>query len=486
MKCPGLVADDLSGFWRFSKPGDRDATGGTDGAVSGGIGAVSGRAVELCRGGRAARGQRAALPPAARPVRGKRRRGPDRSPASGRRAPVDRIEFVVEQYRTRYGDFTVKHFHEALQAEHGFALGYTWTKTVLQSRGLVAIAPRRAAHRKKRPRRPLPGMMLFQDGAPHAWLAGQAPLDLIVTLDDATSAIYSMFLVEEEGTASSFGGLDEVISRHGLFSSLYIDRGSHYFTTPKAGGTVDKQQPTQVGRALAELRIEHIPSYSPEARGRMERVFGTLQQRLPPLLRLNGITTIEAANRYLAETYLPEHNARFAVAGRGRQRLRAVRGRFAGHPVHQARTRGRTRQLCALRRTGLADPRAAAPPSLRQGDRPGARVSRSHNRAVPRPQVPCRLHRGRHPDLTAEPNQISRLSPLGGEPRGFVDNASRYPQPHRAINHRSGHIMCYEKRTSLRATNTTWRYRRAAKARLPIGSSRSCWRSPNTRTSRSR
>jgi hypothetical protein len=137
---------------------------------------------------------------------------------------------------------------------------------------------------------------------------------LIVTLDDATSAIYSIFLVEEEGTASSFRGLAEVIGQHGLFSSFDTDRGSHYFSTPKAGGPVDKQQPTQVGRALAELSIEHIPSYSPEARGRMERVFGTLQQRLPPLLRLHGITTIAAANRYLAETYRPEHNARFAVA----------------------------------------------------------------------------------------------------------------------------------------------------------------------------
>jgi len=159
-----------------------------------------------------------------------------RGRASGRRAPVDRIEFVVEQYRTRYWDFTVKHFHEALQAEHGFSLGYTWTKGVLQSRGLVAIAARRSVHRKKRPRRPLPGMMLFQDGSPHQWLVGQAPLDLIVTLDDATSAIYSIFLVEQEGTASSFRGLDEVISRHGLFCSLYTDRGSHYFTTPRAGG----------------------------------------------------------------------------------------------------------------------------------------------------------------------------------------------------------------------------------------------------------
>jgi transposase len=215
-----------------------------------------------------------------------------RGRVSGRRAPVDQIEFMIEQYRTRYWDFTVKHFHEALQAEHGFRLGYTWTKAVLQSRGLVRVAPKRSVHRKKRPRRPLPGMMLFQDGSQHAWLAGQPELDLIVTLDDATSEIYSAFLVEEEGTASSFMGLHEVITAKGLFSSLYTDRGSHYFLTPQAGGKVDRVHLTQVGRALAELKIEHIPSYSPEARGRMERVFGTLQQRPPPLLRLLGITTM--------------------------------------------------------------------------------------------------------------------------------------------------------------------------------------------------
>jgi transposase len=237
-----------------------------------------------------------------------------RGRASGRRAPMDQIEFVVEQYRTRYWDFTVKHFHEALQAEHGFRLGYTWTKAVLQSRGLVRVAPKRSAHRKKRPRRPLPGMMLFQDGSRHEWLAGQPELDLIVTLDDATSAIYSAFLVEEEGTASSFMGLSEVITAKGLFSSLYTDRGSHYFLTPKAGGKVDRVHLTQVGRALAELKIEHIASYSPQGRGRMERVFGTLQQRLPPLLRLHGITTIAAANQYLREVYVAEHNGRFAVA----------------------------------------------------------------------------------------------------------------------------------------------------------------------------
>jgi hypothetical protein len=157
-------------------------------------------------------------------------------------------------------------------------------------------------------------MMLFQDGSKHAWL-GQGPdLDLIVTMDDATSAITSIFLCEEEGTASSFRGLSETIREHGLFSSFYTDRGSHYFHTPKAGAKVDKTQLTQVGRALKQLHIEHIPSYSPQARGRMERLWDTLQKRLPPLLRTNGITTMEAANRWLAEVYVEQHNARFAVA----------------------------------------------------------------------------------------------------------------------------------------------------------------------------
>lgn len=237
-----------------------------------------------------------------------------RGRASARRVAADRIEWVIEQYRTRYWDFTVKHFHEALQGEFGFDLSYTWTKTVLQRRGLVRVAPKRSAHRKKRPRRPLPGMMLFQDGSTHEWLVGQGQLDLIATLDDATSEVYSLFLVEQEGTASSFRGLAETIGRKGLFCSFYTDRGSHYFLTPKAGEEVDRDRLTQVGRALAELGVEHIASYCPEGRGRMERLWGTLQQRLPPVLRSQAITTMEAANRYLAETYVAQHNARFAVA----------------------------------------------------------------------------------------------------------------------------------------------------------------------------
>ncbi len=156
-------------------------------------------------------------------------------------------------------------------------------------------------------------MMLHQDGSRHAWLEGLAPLDLIVTLDDATGETYSAFLVEEEGTASTFRGLREVIGRHGLFCALYTDRGSHYFFTPKAGEKVSKTQLTQVGRALAHLGIEHIAAYSPEARGRSERAFRTLQDRLPKELRLAGVTTVEAANAWLARTYIAEHNRLFAI-----------------------------------------------------------------------------------------------------------------------------------------------------------------------------
>lgn len=236
-----------------------------------------------------------------------------RGRASGKRVAVDRIEWVLDQYRTRYFDFTVKHFHERLVAEHDFKLSYTWTKQVLQQAGLVKRAPKRSAHRKKRQRRPLPGMMLFQDGSTHTWFANQPMLDLIVTLDDATGAIYSAFFVEEEGTLSSLRGLSEVIERHGLFGSFYTDRGSHYFITPEAGGPVDKSQLTQVGRALKQLGIEHIPSYSPEARGRMERAFGTIQKRLPQELRVAGIDTIARANQYLREIFVPEYNKNFSV-----------------------------------------------------------------------------------------------------------------------------------------------------------------------------
>jgi transposase len=234
---------------------------------------------------------------------------------SGRAVPDDERAEIERLYRTRYAGFTAKHFHEHLVQDHSFRWGYTWTKTYLQNRGVLAKAPRRGAHRRKRPRRPLVGMMLHQDASREAWLAGLAPLDLVVSMDDATSTIYSAILVAEEGTMSSFAGLIETIAAHGLFCSLYTDRGSHYFHTPEAGGKVAKDTATQVGRALAQLGIEHIAAYSPEARGRSERMFRTLQDRLPKELRLAGISDdVAAANRFIREVYLPAHNARFSVA----------------------------------------------------------------------------------------------------------------------------------------------------------------------------
>jgi len=234
---------------------------------------------------------------------------------SRRRVPESELQRMLELYREFYGGWNVKHFHEHLRERHNFAWGYTWTKTQLHAAGLVERARRRGAHRRKRPRKPCEGMMLHQDGSRHLWLPGLGrQIDLVVTMDDATSELVSAFLVEEEGTASSFQGLREVVAQHGLFCALYTDRGSHYFHTPEAGGKVDKSTLTQVGRALAQLGIEHIPAYSPEARGRSERAFRTLQDRLPKELRLAGIDAVAAANRWLAEVYIPAHNARFAVA----------------------------------------------------------------------------------------------------------------------------------------------------------------------------
>lgn len=232
-----------------------------------------------------------------------------RSPTRIAAAEVDRM---LGLYRTVYRGWNVKHFHEHGVSDHKFSWGYTWTKTQLHAAGLVERAKRRGAHRRKRERKPCEGMMLHQDGSQHSWLAGQAPLDLIVTMDDATSLIYSAFLVEEEGTASTLRGLLEVFVAHGLPCSLYTDRGSHYFHTAKAGEAVDKDHLTQVGRALDRLGIEHIAAYSPEARGRSERMFGTLQNRLVKELKHAGIHDIECANRWIREVYLPQHNARFA------------------------------------------------------------------------------------------------------------------------------------------------------------------------------
>lgn len=234
---------------------------------------------------------------------------------SPHRIAADEVDRIVALYRDRYVGWTAKHFHERAAEKHGLVASYGWTKSVLHAAGLVRPAVKRSAHRKKRPRRPMSGMMLHQDGSRHLWLpALERQIDLIVTMDDATSEIYSAFFVEEEGTASSLRALHEVIERHGVFCALYTDRGSHYFVTPEAGGKVSKHQLTQVGRALAQLGTRHIAAYSPEARGRSERLFGTLQDRMLKELRDDGITTVADADRYLREVYIPVHNRRFAVA----------------------------------------------------------------------------------------------------------------------------------------------------------------------------
>jgi transposase len=232
--------------------------------------------------------------------------------AAARRVPVDEVTWMLEEYERRYRGWNVKHFHEHLQEQHGKRWSYSWVKTKLQAAELVPRARRRGAHRRKRERKPCEGMMLHQDGSRAAWLAGQPALDLVATMDDATSTLYSALLVEEEGTASTFRGLLEVFESQGLPLSLYTDRGSHYFVTVKAGDTVDRSRLTQVGWALKRLGIEHIAAYSPQARGRSERLFGTLQDRLIKELAQAAIGDIETANRWLREVYLPAHNRRFA------------------------------------------------------------------------------------------------------------------------------------------------------------------------------
>ena len=237
-----------------------------------------------------------------------------RGKPSTRRVPMATVEKVLALYREKYFDLNVQHFHEKLGAEHGMELSYTWVKQALQGAGLVARGRKRGAHRKRRARRPLPGMLLHIDGSRHQWFQDERWYDLIVILDDATSEIYYAQLVEEESTATVMAGLREVIERKGVFCALYSDRGSHFWLTPKVGGKVDYHRRTQVGRALHELGVQMIPAYSPEARGRSERSFSTWQGRLPQELRLRQLGTLEAANRFLREAYIAEFNRRFQVS----------------------------------------------------------------------------------------------------------------------------------------------------------------------------
>jgi transposase len=237
-----------------------------------------------------------------------------RGKPSPKKVPVAVVEKVLGLYREKYFDLNVRHFHEKLRAEHQVEISYSWVKGLLQGAGMVAQGRQRGVHRQQRPRRPLPGMLLHIDGSEHRWFQDKRWYDLLVILDDANSEIYYAQLVEEESTVTVLAGLKEVIERKGLFCALYSDRGSHFWLTPKAGEAVDPHRLTQVGRALRELGVRMIPAYSPQARGRSERSFGTWQGRLPQELRLAGITAVEAANIFLREHYIAEFNRRFQVA----------------------------------------------------------------------------------------------------------------------------------------------------------------------------
>ena len=236
-----------------------------------------------------------------------------RGKRSYHRIPLETAERVLGLYREKYPDFNVRHFHEKLNEIEGIEISYSWVKQALQGAGLVARRRKRGPHRRRRPRRPMPGMLLHIDGSKHRWFQDDRYYDLLVILDDATSRIYYAQLVEEESTRTVMTALREVIEREGLFCALYSDRASHFFVTPKAGEPVDKSRLTQVGRALKELGVQMIPAYSPQARGRSERSFGTWQSRLPQELRLASITTLEGANRFLRECYIAEFNRKFAV-----------------------------------------------------------------------------------------------------------------------------------------------------------------------------
>jgi transposase len=233
---------------------------------------------------------------------------------SPKRVPLAVVEQVLGLYQQKYFDLNVRHFHEKLEPQHQIRLSDRWVKKALQGAGLVRRERKRGVHRRRRERRPLPGMLLHIDGSRHRWFQDDRWYDLLVILDDATSEIYYAQLVQQESTMTVRRALREVIERQGIFCALYSDRASHFFYTPRAGGKVDGERATQVGGALQELNIRMIPAYSPQALGRSERGFGTWQGRLRQELRLQGIVTLEGANQFLREQYMAEFNQRFPVA----------------------------------------------------------------------------------------------------------------------------------------------------------------------------
>lgn len=232
---------------------------------------------------------------------------------SPRRPPLETVEKVLRLYREKYFDFNMSHFYDKLRKQHNIHLSYNWVRLALEGAGLVEKRSRRDPHRKRRARKPLIGMMLHMDGSPHDWFSNGTEYDIVTILDDANNELYDIALVDEEDSHTCMELIRNVVEKKGIFCSLYSDRARHFFVTKKAGEDVSKDNLSQIGRALQELGIQHIPSYSPQARGRSERLNQTLQGRIPQELRLRGIKTKEEANKYLRTEYLKEHNRRFAV-----------------------------------------------------------------------------------------------------------------------------------------------------------------------------
>src|SRR5471032_321397 len=375
---------------------------------------------------------------------------------SPKRVPLATVEEVLRLYQEQYADFNVRHFQEKLRDQHHIRLSYTWVKQALQAAGLVKKSRKRAVHRRRRPRRPLPGMLLHLDGSSHAWFQDDRRYDLLVILDDATSQIYYAQLVEEESTATVMNALREVIEQKGAFCALYSDRASHFFLTPKAGQPVDRTRPTQVGRALQELGIQMIPAYSPQARGRSERSFGTWQGRLPQKLRLRNLRTLQAANEFLRDSYIEEFNKRFTVAAaqRGHAFL-PVRGKnleliFSLHHERSVAEDNTVRlgalclQIAKMRwRSTLAGCRVTVYEhldstwSIGYGPHCVGRYNREG--------VPLQLEKPHQRQLPSR-GKAGRMAPLEIAPR-FPLSHGTTTTPIPTTQTKTGHFMCYENRT---------------------------------------
>jgi transposase len=242
---------------------------------------------------------------------------------SPRAVPVAEVQRLLRLYRERYGPrdghpgFNIRHFYQVACRDHGVHLSYSFVKRALQTAGLVGKRRPRGRHRRRREPRPCFGELLHLDGSRHPWLAlvADARPTLIAVVDDATKQLlYAQLVAGGESLGAIMTALRAVLEEHGIPGALYTDRAGWAVYTPTSGTAPDRTKRTQVGRALARLGIEHIVSFSPQARGRSERANGTLQGRLVNELRVAGIRTLAAANRYLRERFIPDYNARFGRA----------------------------------------------------------------------------------------------------------------------------------------------------------------------------